>query len=133
MNIVYTARRSLIAGHVVGTQYAMSVGVQSVVKRRDVVKSVQRSLSGITETLYHRAESVWQVQFAPLNGSSLLALLEVLDSTESGEFFSMTLNGDANPAVFVRRLDNGYTLTTSVEVGSPTTDYFSAAIEVVQA
>lgn len=132
MNIVYTARRSLIGGHVAGTQYAAAFACTSIVKRREVVKSVQRSLSGATETLYHRGDNAWQVQFSPVNGASLLALLEFLDSTESGDSFTATLNGDANPTVGVRRTDNGYTLTMASELGSPTTDYFTATIDVVQ-
>lgn len=133
MNFVFTARRSFTGSHVNGVQYAATFSLQSLIKRRDVVKSVQRSLSGATETLYHRGELAWQMTFAPVNGSALLGLVELLDSTESGEVFSATLNGDINPAVNVRRIDNGYTLSLAQELGQVQLDYFTASIEVVQA
>ena len=132
MNIVYTAVRSLIAGHAAGGSYAASFAVQSSTKRRDVQKTAQRTLSGLTVTLYTRTDVLWSVQFAPVAGADLLLMTEFLDSTESGSAFTMTLNGDANPAVTVKRSDNGYTRQQSIELGSVTTDYFSFQIEVLQ-
>jgi hypothetical protein len=132
VNVTYIARRSVIAGHTAGLQYTAAFRVATNIRQREAVKSVQRSLSGITETLYLRADKNWRVSFSPVAGADLLALTEFLDSTEAGEAFQMTLNGDANPTVTVKRIDNGYTRDLAVEVGSPTTDYFSASIEVVE-
>lgn len=132
MNFVYTARRSLIAGHAAGVQYAVAFGTTATLRSREVQKSVQRSLSGKVETLYFSAKRKWRISFAPVRGNDLKALQELIDSTESGEPFSATLDGDALAAVFVKRSDNGYALTEFQAVGGAplTNDWFVADIEV---
>lgn len=132
MNFVYTAQRSLIAGHVAATQYAAAFGTTATSRVREARKTSQRALGGQTETLYFGADSRWRISFAPVKGTDLAALLELINSTESGEPFTATVNGDALPAVTVRRTDSGFTLGDAMPVGADplTTDYFTADIEV---
>lgn len=135
MNFVYTAQRSLIAGHSAGTQYAVSFGTTATVRRRDIQKTTQRALGGALETLYFGADRRWQISFAPVKGTELAALLEFLDSVESGASFTATVNGDALAAVTVKRTDNGYTMTEVISAGNAplTTDSFAIDIEVTAA
>lgn len=132
MNFVYTARRSLIGGHAAGVQYAVSFATTATVRSREVEKSVQRSMSGKMETLYFGAKRRWRLTFAPVRGADRAALQELLDSTESGESFTATLDGDALAAVTVKRTDSGYTLSEVMPVGGAplTNDWFVADIEV---
>lgn len=132
MNFVYTAQRSLIAGHSAGTQYAVAFGTTAVGRSRDVSRTEQRALNGNTETLYFGADRRWRITFAPVKGAELAALLEFLDSVESGVAFTATVNGDALPAVTVKRVDSGYSMTEVISAGNAplTTDAFALDIEV---
>lgn len=135
MNFTYYARRSLIAGHVDGVQYAASFATLTNSRQREVSKNAVRSLSGKIETLYFYGERRYRITFAPVHAADLAALREMLDSTESGEPFTATVNGDALAAVTVKRTDGGYTLSEYIAQGSAplSTDYFTADIEVTEA
>lgn len=132
MNITYTAQRSLIPGHVAGTQYTLSIATTTRLSSRRVERTQQKSLSGRIETLWYYGERSWSVVFEPVNGTRVDALREFLDSTESGELFTMTLNGESKPAVNVKRSDDGYSLTMFMELGNLSTDYLQTGIEVVE-
>jgi hypothetical protein len=135
MNFVYTARRSLITGHTAGVQYALSLSTTATTRSREVRKTDQRSLSGQKETLYFRGSRRWRVVFAPVRGNDLKAMIEFLDSTESGDVFTATLDGDALTPVNVTRADSGYTLNEFMAVGGAplTNDWFTADIDVEEA
>lgn len=132
MNFTYIAQRSLIAGHVAGVEYAASFATTATGRTRDVEKTLQRALGGITETLYFRADQRWRITFAPVRGTELAALREMLDSTESGGTFTATVNGDAVAAVTVIRADSGYSMSEAISAGNAplTTDSFVIDIEV---
>lgn len=108
MIVTYIARRSLIAGHIVSDEYVLTIDTQAISRARKVERVTQRALGGATETLYFRADKTWRVVFAPVRGATRDALQEFLDSTESGDTFSMSLFGDVLPDVAVIREDDGY-------------------------
>lgn len=132
MLITYTARRSLIAGHIAGNTYALAIGTTSVERSRKARKSSQRSLSGVTETFYFGADAEWSVTFEPVRGAQRDALAEFLDSTESGEPFSVDVLGLAPlPPISVRRTDEGYQESVFMPVGSFSTDWLQMSITIV--
>jgi len=132
MNIVYIARRSLITGHVAGNEYTLSIDTTTRTRSRRVEKVQQKTLSGRHETLWFHGERLWNVTFEPIQGSAILALQEFLDSTESGEQFSMTLHGETEDAVTVARTDTGYTFDSHLEIGDLARDWVTASVEVVE-
>lgn len=132
MNITYIARRSLYADHVAGDEYTLSIDTTIRQASRHAERQQQRSLSGVIETLWYYGERNWSVQFAPVQGDDLLALQEFLDSTESGDAFTMTLLGESQPPIRCKRTDDGYTLMKYMDVGNLSTDWFQTGIEVVE-
>jgi hypothetical protein len=132
MNITYTARRSLIAGHVAGAQYTLAIATTSRVCTRTVEKVQQKSLSARLETLWFNGTRRWALVFEPVRGTGLAALQEMLDSTESGELFAMTLRGETQDAVNVKRVDEGYTWAPFMELGELDSDWQQASIEVLE-
>jgi len=129
MLIEYTARRSLIDGHVAGNLYVIEIGTTDVLKSRQARKTAQRSLSGSTETFYFGADDEWSITFEPVRGARRLALLEFLDSTESGEWFTADLTG-AESITQVRRTDAGYTEGSFMPVGAFELDWVQMVIAV---
>jgi hypothetical protein len=132
MNITYVARRSLIAGHVAGTEYTLAIDSTTRDRSRRTEKVQQKSLSGRIETLWYYGERHWSVAFVPVRGNDVLALQEFLDSTESGESFTMTLLGETQPPVGVKRVDEGYQWARFMEVGALASDWMQTTIEVVE-
>jgi hypothetical protein len=131
--ITYVARRSLIAGHVAGTEYVLTVDTTALVRTTKAEKVTQRALGGAAETLYFRTDREWSITFAPLRGLQLAALIEFLDSTERGETFRMTLLGDALPGFICRRTDDAYTLSEFMPLGDPAAlDWFQTSCSVIQ-
>lgn len=126
----YTAKRSLLADHIVNLQYMIEIGVTSEQRSRRVEKTDVRAKGGATETLYHRADREWLITFEPVNGDRLNALIEFLDSTESGESFEMRLYGTEATFTTVKRIDEGYELQEFMRVGGERTDLFQVSISV---
>lgn len=132
MLITYIARRSLISGHVAGNAYTLSIGTTAVQKSRKARKSAQRALSGATETFYFGADDEWSVTFEPVRGAQRDALVEFLNSTESGDTFSADVRGLAPlPPVNVRRADDGYQESDFMPVGSFTTDWLQMSMTII--
>jgi hypothetical protein len=132
MIITYTAQRSLIAGHVADNDYALVIGTTAIPRSRVANRVQQKTLSGKIETLYFGADNNWRVNFEPVRGNTLAALREMLDSTESGELFRMTLLGDALDPVYVKRTDSGYELSDFLPVGGVLLDWVQVSIDVTQ-
>jgi len=132
MIVTYIARRSLYDDHVAGDEYTLDIGTTVRAMSRRAERVQQRSLSGRIETLWYYGERAWSITFEPIQGDKVLQLVEFLDSTESGEEFSMTLHGESEAAVGLKRTDDGYALQTFLDMGALTEDWFQASIEAVE-
>lgn len=130
-NFTYSAKRTLNTTvspiHAEGTEYDIDLDLVTATRSRAVVKTIQRSRGGNSEVLRDRADTTWEVTTAPLAGSNLAAVREFLDSVEAGEQFTFDLYGTAavpdNP-IAVERIDEGYTESRVLIVGSEASDYF---------
>lgn len=94
--VTYTAKRSLVAGHVAGSSYTIDIPVVSMPINRVPNKRIQESLSLVRETIYLSTHETWEVQTALLNQSKTEAVKEFLDSVEDGTVFSFDPYGRAN-------------------------------------
>lgn len=127
---LYTAKRSLQPGNIVNAQYQLEIHTTTSSRRRQVEKSEVRARGGATETLYHRADREWSIAFEPVSGARLDALIEFLDSTESGETFQMQIYSTQSSFVSVMRSDDGYELEEFMPVGSERRDLYQTRITV---
>lgn len=125
--VTYIAKRSLLPTHSINDTYSLDIGLVEAVKTRRVEKSQPRSKGGNIETLYHRADVEWSLTFAPVRGYELAQLLEFLDSTESGDVFTVDIYGTAAAPIAMKRTDEGYTLQPFMRVGSEDGDWFQAS------
>ena len=127
---IYTAKRSLIPGHIADQTYTLDIEATSAPKNRTVDKSEVRAKGGVTETLYHSADTEWSITFEPVSGAKLDALTEFLHSTESGESFQMQIYNTSSSFVSAMRSDDGYALQEFMLVGAETRDLFQTSISV---
>lgn len=130
--IRYTAKRSLLASHVAGTVYSFEIGVQEGRRRSSVTKVTQKSLGGAAETVRHRTEVSWEIQFQPVAGWERDRLRELLDSTDGGETFEIDLYGNASSFKSVYRSDDGYDEQPFMRMGSEQADLFVMSITVTE-
>jgi hypothetical protein len=125
---VYTARRSLMAGHVVGNTYVIEIGAQSSPRRRRVEKSVVRAKGGAMEVLRHYADTERAVTFEPVAGVQLDQLREFLDSVEGGEQFQADIYGGGSAMKAYKRNDDSYSEELFQDVGSADKDYYAISV-----
>jgi hypothetical protein len=128
----YTAKRSVLADHIIDRQYMIEIGTTAGAgpASRRVDKTEVRARGGATETLYHKADREWSLTFEPVNGDRLNQLIEFLDSTESGEAFEMRLYGSESSFTTVKRSDEGYDPQSFMPVGSQRGDWWQISISV---
>lgn len=131
-NFVYEATEELIGGRSVGQIVLLDIGVQEAVRSRSVDKSVQRSQGGAMEVLWHRADVTWSVTLEPVAGASLDVVREFMASTEAGEAFTMDLYGTTSRPKAVKRIDEGYTESPFMRVGSELRDLFVVGFQVIE-
>jgi hypothetical protein len=125
---IYTARRSLIAGHVVDETYHLEIALmEETTLSRAVEKTIVRSKGGAMETLHDRADENWSIVFEPVRGTTRLRLKEFLDSTESGQTFQAYLYGTESEPLTLKRTDSGYQWAPFRRVGSPEGDWYQAS------
>ena len=127
---VYTAKRSLMPGRIVDQQYQLEIETQSSPRSRRVEKTDVRARGGATETLYHRADREWNITFEPVQGAQLDALIEFLNSTESGEPFDMQIFSSESTFTTVKRIDDGYELDEYMPTGAERSDWYVARMSV---
>lgn len=92
VDITYTALRSIIGGHVSGTDYTLTFTPQEVLPSRVIQKRESRSLSGRRETIGQRIESRWQIQSDLISDSDYPQWQEFIDSTAFGESVTADLS-----------------------------------------
>jgi hypothetical protein len=131
---VYTARRSLVPGHVVDQSYELEILLMEDTRpSRKVEKTIVRSKGGAMETLHERGDEEWSISFEPVKGEKLRRLKEFLDSTESGQSFTAYVYGTEAEPLTMKRTDDGYTLNPYKRIGFAEGDWFQAsAISAVE-
>lgn len=129
--IQYTARRSLIGDHVAGDKYeiAVDITIDSLQTTVQEVKYIERSPGGGMEQGLERIDRSFPFTLTLASGTSLLALREFLDSTESGETFKLwTCDDGDSPRESpypMKRLDEGHTEIPFIRRGRLMDDVFS--------
>lgn len=134
--IQYTARRSLLAGHVVGTKYeiVVEIAIDSLNEEIEEVKFIERSPGGEMEQGLERIDVRLPFRIILAGGSNLMQMREFLDSTESGESFRIYTCEDFEDSptgipIVLKRLDEGHTEIPFIRKGRRMDDMF--AIDLV--
>jgi len=83
----YTAKRSLIVGHVIDTVYSIDINARSITRSPGVKSVTKRSLGGQAETTVQRREVTWSLVLVDIVNSDLPSIREFLDSVDGGEAF----------------------------------------------
>lgn len=91
--ITYTARRSLIAGHVAGESYSFDQPLSAATPSAQSDRSRHVAMDGTTETVFNRVESRWQITTTILDSDGLRQMREFLDSALGGEAFTLDVYG----------------------------------------
>jgi hypothetical protein len=150
IRVQFTAARDLAGTHADGDPVTLSFSASELSPGREIVRDVQKSLSGKTETLLHNTLRTWSVTTGPLDGVALDAMLEFLASTEGGESFAFepwryetgpSLDLDFTvprlriaEATTVQMTTEGYTLSRLIGVGTGgADDYYSVNFAVKEA
>jgi len=113
--VTYNAKRSLIAGHTVETQYTLNLRIVEggLSISRKVGAEIQRTLSDKTETLYYFGKSAYNVTALVMSAAELLAIQEFLHSVEAQESFTLSpygVAGNMGTTFTVRRVAGSYNL-----------------------
>ena len=97
MQIDYTAKRNLLGGHLAGSQYTISIGVEAFDKTPRWSGEVNRALSGNTVTITHEYGDDYSITTVALGETdpvlNIYHMREFLDSVRLGETFE--LNGQS--------------------------------------
>jgi len=97
--ITYTAQRSVMANHVVGTQYTFEILLNKFDRIPKRKQNTATSLSGLTQTLLHRIDISYQAATIPTNSQNKIdQLREFLDSVAAGEEFTLDALGSLSEA-----------------------------------
>jgi hypothetical protein len=95
-SVVYVARRSIIPGHSINTEYRIDLACLDVVPARTPNVTVNQAIGGRRETLRFFADNFFDVSLAALSGTPLLQVEEFLRSVEAGEVFTFDEYGSVN-------------------------------------
>lgn len=128
----YIATRSLAPGHIELEEYSLEIGLTDATRSRDVRKTVHRAANGNTETVYEGAETTWALEFEPTAGADLLQLIEFLDSTASGETFTVWIYGTEAAPISARRSDSGYSPQAFIRTAIKDREPYVMRITVVE-
>ena len=137
--VVYTAKRSVIAGHTSGSQYSLNLRITEggLSIGRKVGAEVQRTLSDKTETLYYYGKTTWSVSAMVTSSSELAALQEFLHSVEAQESFTFSPYGTAaslGTTYTARRVQANYFLERQDGTGSsPSEDAMRVTFDIEEA
>lgn len=125
--IRYTAKRSLVIGHSVGTKYEIEFSPREVDRSYDVQRNDAESLDGFRwSTVSGGLKQKWTITTVPTTGlaTNVQSWRECLDSTIGGEVFEYD-NGDGNGYRFVLLEDTGYKERRAIKRGDGgNNDYF---------
>jgi hypothetical protein len=126
----YIARRALAPSHVAGRTYFLPLEFTEAERERAVDKDVRRTLSGKTESRHHRTDTLWSLQFRPVQERDRVLLEEFLQSVQVGDTFAVFLYDDGQP-LRVERIDNVHAWAEFMPTGERATDWMQvSAIQV---
>jgi hypothetical protein len=138
--VVYTAKRSVIAGHSVDAQYTLNLRIVEggLSMSRKVGAEVQRTLSDKTETLYYYGKTAWNVTALAMTSTELAELQEFLHSVEAQESFTFSpygVAGSLGTTYTVRRVQGNYSLERLDGTGgnNPANDAMRVNFEIEEA
>lgn len=92
MQVDYTAKRSLKAGHVLNTSYVINIGLVESDRRPKNMGAQNIAISGNTVSIIHRGDILLPVNTKLVNASStpdIDDMREFLDSVRFGETFQL--------------------------------------------
>lgn len=89
----YTAKRSIITGHVLDTAYDLDLILEQADRSVRTKKNQIRSLGGNTETILQSMDVSWSLTIGSLTGATLNGVREFLDSVQGGEIFTLDVMG----------------------------------------
>lgn len=127
MRIRYTAKRSLMAGHVVDTAYEFDLKISRRPRSNDFDKTEHRSVSGRTETYFRRQDKFYDFTTIGYEDDSAEAaqLIEFLDSVFDGTQFEVDVYGSiATPGTYVFYVAEGKNYQERI-VGGEGSNYVS--------
>lgn len=103
LQIEYTAKRSLKAGHFVDTLYIINTELTKQDRTFSAVGNQSVSLSGNTFSVIHRRDEIYALESQIVTAATtpdIDDMIEFLDSVSSGETFRMDLSGVLENYVF---------------------------------
>lgn len=125
--ITYTAKRSLISGHTLDTEYTLDIEILDPQRKTLVKKFPHQAAGGPVELINHRVEFEWLLDFEPVRGAQRDALLEFLRSTAAAETFSVDIYDSGSPLTLYR-VDSGFRQANFMPVGSRVLDWKKISI-----
>jgi hypothetical protein len=132
--VTYTATESIAPGHVANVLYTLTFAMQRADLQPEILKSEQRSMSGVKETLHFGSVRRWSIMVEPIPAELLPYFDEFLDSTADGQTFILDPYGDElaplQPAS-VERDDKGHTISRMIVTDDPMhSDMFEISFDV---
>jgi hypothetical protein len=93
--IKFIAKRSLVAGYSVDTQYTIDLKIRyaGMAKGRQPVLSARTSFGGNRETYYFRGDTTWNIGTIALDATDQALMKMILDSVEDGQIFQFADDG----------------------------------------
>lgn len=125
--VTYTAKRSLITGHALGTAYKIALSCQDVIPGREKRETMNESLSGAQEAFLYFLKRTFQVTLAPLQALPLAQVLEFLDSVSGREPFTFDPWGKVDfpiESMQVYLTSQPYSIAPFVRIGQGGADDF---------
>lgn len=89
----YVARRSLVPGHFLATEYDIEIKLIEVTPDREILRDDQRTMSGATERQYFGAKRQWNCTTVSVPPHLAPYVREFLHSTEDGQSLVADLYG----------------------------------------
>jgi hypothetical protein len=130
--VSFTVRASLMPEHADGQEVSLEIDFQEAKRRRDVRKYPHRASAGQLETLYEGADTLWDLDLAPVFGDQFARVKEFLDSTARGQTFRVWIYGSEAAPVTVKRFDKGYSPQPFSRTGNTSKDHFTQRITVIE-
>ena len=130
--VVFTALRSLLPAHAEGDEVTLNVDLQDAIRGRLVRRDTPRASDGNPETLYHGADTKWELEIAPVSGTTYAMIKEFLDSTAGGELFRIWAYGTEAAPISCYRM-GGYAPKVFQRTGQKGADSFAVRFSATEA
>jgi len=122
----YEALRSIISGHVSGTNYDLDLILEQADQSVKPTSSSSGSLGGQRETVLQRIDYKWRLTIGSITSVNKDAVREFLDSVQGGEVFSLDVYGSVavpdnpenvtiEPGYSITRINGGDLFSVSIQ------------------